>query len=120
MNRIAVGKAGEDEAAGFLERHGYRILERNFRCRYGEIDIIARDGKTIVFVEVKTRGSDRFGPPGASVDGRKQRKMTITSSFYLEGLGHTDPDIRFDVVCIEMKDGRAQIEHIQDAFEAGE
>ncbi|CAG0930904.1 partial hypothetical protein, partial [Planctomycetaceae bacterium] len=68
MNKLAIGKQGEDEAAAFLEGKGYAVLERNYRCRYGEIDIVARDGRTVVFVEVKTRGSDRFGTPTASVD----------------------------------------------------
>lgn len=118
MGHIEVGKAGEDEAVRFLRKQGYEILERNYRCRYGEVDIIARDGGTIVFVEVKTRGGGSFGPPGASVDGRKQRRLTITSSFYLEGAGAAESDSRFDVVCIEMKDGRPVIELIRDAFEA--
>jgi len=120
MTTIDVGKAGEDEAVRFLQKKGYKILERNYRSRYGEIDIIARDGNAIVFVEVKTRGGAAFGPPGASVDERKQRKMTITSSFYLESIGATDAESRFDVVCIEMRNGRPEIELIRNAFEARE
>lgn len=120
MSRRAFGDAGEDEAARFLERKGYRIIERNFSCRYGEIDIVARDGGAVVFVEVKTRGNDAFGPAAASVDAKKQRKMTIASQIYLEKAGAGDSDIRFDVVCIEKRDGRFEIELIKDAFEAAD
>ncbi|MBE7414952.1 MAG: YraN family protein [Deltaproteobacteria bacterium] len=120
MKRKAFGNAGEDEAVRFLEKNGYRIIERNFHCRYGEIDIIARDGSAIVFVEVKTRGGDAFGPAAASVDEKKQRKMTIASQLYLEKAGASDPEVRFDVVCIEKRDGRLEIELIKDAFEVAE
>lgn len=120
MSRKAFGTAGEDEAARFLVKKGYRIIERNFRCRYGEIDIIAADGGSIVFVEVKTRGGDAFGPGAASVDARKQRKITIAAQFYLEKTGGADKGIRFDVVSIEKMGGRLEIELIKDAFEAAE
>lgn len=120
MKRKAFGNAGEDEAVRFLEKKGYGIIKRNFHCRYGEIDIIARDGRTVVFIEVKTRGGDAFGPAAASVDEKKQRKMTIAAQLYLEKAGASDPEVRFDVVCIEKRDERLEIEHIKDAFEAAE
>jgi putative endonuclease len=70
------GDRGEDWAAAFLRKEGYCILERNYRCPLGEMDIIAREGKTIVFVEVKTRSSDRFGSPQSAIGPQKQRRMT--------------------------------------------
>jgi putative endonuclease len=120
MDRASVGRRGEDEAARFLESRGYKVLERNYRCRYGEIDIVARDGKTVVFVEVKTRGSDRFGAPTASVDARKQKKILLTSQFYIESNRLFDSDLRFDVVGIEMNGRKIVFELVKNAFEATE
>lgn len=118
--RKEVGRKGEEEAAGFLKKNGYKILEKNYRCRYGEIDIIASDKGTIVFVEVKTRGSEDYGAPGASVDLRKQKHMTIASSVYLCEKGLADADSRFDVVSVMYKGSDFKIELIKDAFEASE
>ncbi len=120
MDRASIGRRGEDEAALFLESKGYKVLERNYRCRYGEIDIVARDGKTVVFVEVKTRGSDRFGAPVDSVDARKQKKILLTSQFYIESNRLFDSDLRFDVVGIEMNGGKIAFELVKNAFEAAE
>lgn len=120
IDKIAIGRRGEKEAEKALKKGGYRIIERNFRCRHGEIDIVAQDGDTIVFVEVKTRGSDRFGSPGSSVDSRKQRHMVMASSVYIAEKGLVDCLARFDVVSVEIKDGRCSTELIKDAFEAGE
>lgn len=119
MNRADTGRLGELEAARFLERNGYRILERNFRCRSGEIDIIARQGDTLVFVEVKTRAGEAFGSPEESVGGGKQRRMALAASYYLEKTGCHDTDARFDVVAVELKEGRFECRLIRDAFESG-
>lgn len=118
--RIAIGARGEDEAARFLEKKGYKVLERNFRCRYGEIDIVARDGKTVVFVEVKTRGSEAFGAPLSSVDARKQKKIALAAHFYIETNRLVDADLRFDAIGIEDREGKLTFEHVKDAFEAPE
>jgi len=115
-DNISIGKKGEDEALKVLKKNGYRIIERNYRCRYGEVDIIAQDGDTMVFVEVKTRGSDRFGPPQQSVDLRKQRHIISVSQTYLAHRGPADCPVRFDVVSIELRDGRYSTEIIRDAF----
>ena len=77
--RHVVGKAGEEAAVQFLRQHGYRILERNYRCRFGEIDLIARDGPMLAFVEVKTRRSQKYGPPAAAVTFQKQRHLIKAS-----------------------------------------
>jgi len=120
MNRASTGRLGESEAAGFLEKKGYRVLERNYRCRFGEIDIVARDGAAIVFVEVKTRASDRFGTPGESVDSRKQLKITRTAQYYIESNRLGEVDMRFDVVGVGIREGVFSFELIRDAFEAAE
>lgn len=120
LDRIAIGKKGEKEAVRALKKSGYRIIETNYRCRYGEIDIIAEHMGAIVFVEVKTRGSDRFGSPKEGVDYRKQRHITLASSAYLAELGLDDREVRFDVVSVELVDGGFLTEIVRDAFEAAE
>lgn len=112
-NKRAVGTAYEEQAVLFLEKKGYQILKRNYRCRTGEIDIVARDGKYIVFVEVKYRKSHDLGSPEAAVDMRKQKVICRTALAYLASRGQgTDTPVRFDVVSIE---GR-RIRHYVDAF----
>jgi putative endonuclease len=91
------GRQAEEEACRLLKEAGYKIVARNWRCRYGEIDIIARDGATLVFVEVKARSGDAFGGAGAAVDVRKQRRIAITASLFLEEMECMLPS-RFDVV----------------------
>lgn len=112
------GDRGEDRAASFLEAQGYRILERNYRCPLGEVDLIARDGATVVFVEVKTRASSRFGPPQAAVGPRKQRKMTAVALFYLKGQGWLAAPARFDVAAVSLAGGRETVTLYKNAFDA--
>lgn len=119
-DRLAVGKSGEDEAVRFLKKNGYRILERNYRCRHGELDIVAMDGDTISFIEVKTRGSDRFGTPAGSVDERKQRHITKASMAYIAEKGLGEVTARFDVVSVEISGSGYKTSVIKDAFEASE
>ncbi len=107
------GAAAEDLAADFLARHGLTILARNYRCRGGEIDLVARDGATTVFVEVRYRSSRAFGGAGASVDARKQARILIAARHYLAGRG--DVACRCDVVALDALDP-ARIEWIRDAF----
>lgn len=116
-----LGVRGEDEAARFLKKQGYRILERNFRSRLGEIDIVARDGDTIVFVEVKTRSGDSFGSPKDALSKSKMRRITRGSMDYLRMRRKTaDVQTRFDVVSVELKDGALSTELIKNAFDAQE
>ena len=110
------GKDAEARAATFLESHGLHIIERNYRGRYGEIDLIARDGATLVFVEVRARGSDAFGGAAASITASKREKLTRTALQYLAQLGRT-PLCRFDAVLLG--NTTAPIEWIRDAFSAG-
>ena len=112
--RQATGRSGEDLAAQYLEQQGYIILERNYRLRIGEIDIIARDGEDLVFIEVKTRRSKRFGSPFEAVDVRKQKKIFNIAAVYLQG---KELPVRFDVVAVHLNEQDARIEVLKNAFE---
>ncbi len=113
MNNRLLGAEYEDRAAGYLEARGYRILERNFRCRMGEIDLIADDGGVRVFVEVKYRAGTSSGDALSAVDCRKQRKISRVALFYLMRHGLTaDTPCRFDVIGINGD----QITLVRDAF----
>ena len=109
---------GENVAAKFLRNLGYKILERNYRTAVGEIDIIARDGKTLVFVEVKTRAYDD-PTPEEQVNNTKQHQNTKAAKMYLSRFGQPQPPARFDIVAVVWPQGREPIiRHTQDAFEA--
>jgi putative endonuclease len=111
------GRTSEIYAAEHLTRQGYRILERNYRTRMGEIDIIARHGDTLVFVEVKARKSHEFGPSKYAVTSRKQQRLARTAQYYLKSTRQLNRKARFDVVAIDFEDGPPHIELIQNAFE---
>src|SRR5262245_30150882 len=116
--RQALGKVGEDLACAELERRGYVVLERRYRRRRGELDIIARDGRTVVFVEVKAREGRDFGEAAEAVTARKRRKMTQLALDYLARHRLTECACRFDVVSIHMENDRPAIELIRNAFDA--
>jgi len=109
------GSRGEDRAVFYLQKRGYRILERNYRNRLGEIDIIALEKGTIVFIEVKTRTSDSFGFPFEAVTKRKREKMKNVALLYLKKFRHEVP-ARFDVVSIFLEEATETVEIIRDAF----
>lgn len=118
MTAKEIGIFGEDAACVFLEENGISVLKRNYHCRTGEIDIIARDGDTIVFCEVKTRKSKSFGNPGEFVDYRKQQKIITAALYYL---GRDDIDMRFDVIEVMYRTSGdtacvTEINHIKSAF----
>lgn len=118
IERQRLGLRGEQIGATFLEKLGYAILARNYRCRLGEVDIIAKDGKTLVFIEVKTRVDNAFGSPAAAVTLKKQRQIARTAQHYLAKHGLFETPARFDVIAIVTANGGShQIEHIADAFE---
>lgn len=119
-DKLAVGKRGEDEAVRFLKKNGYKIIERNYRCRHGELDIVAMDGEIISFIEVKTRATDSFGTPAGSVDERKQRHITKASMTYIAEKGLGEMPARFDVVSVEVSGDGFKTSVIKDAFEAAE
>jgi putative endonuclease len=111
-----LGQAGEDRAAKFLAKQGYRILERNYRTRSGEIDLIALHQGMIVFVEVKTRTSDAFGAPELAVTPQKQRRMIKAALGYIKYKKIHQVPCRFDVVAISAATEK-EVELIQNAFE---
>ena len=111
-----LGRTGEDRAARFLVSQGYRILERNYRTRSGEIDLIALHQGTVAFVEVKTRSSDAFGAPELAVNHRKQQRMIKAALAYIKSKKLHQIPCRFDVVAITMA-GEQKVELIQNAFE---
>ena len=113
------GRRGEKLASRFLRRHGYKILYRNFKDRHGgEIDIVCRDGDTLVFVEVKTRGSEEFGRPIEAVDRQKQLRVSKGGLAWLRLLDNPDVTFRFDVVeVLWPEESDPSCELIQNAFE---
>ena len=116
--RDTLGERGENVAAKFLRNQGYTIILRNYRCDCGEVDIIARDGKTLVFVEVKTRAYDD-PTPEEQVNPNKQHQLTKAAKLYLSRYGTPQPPARFDVVAIVWPTGREpMIRHTTDAFGA--
>ncbi len=118
MKLRADAQAAEDAAADFLRRQGYQIVQRNFTTRLGEIDIVAVDDGMVVFVEVKSRASDDYGPPEVAVDRRKQAKLRRIAQLYLDRHRLTDTPCRFDVVALtRAADGVGwRIELFRDAF----
>ncbi len=115
--RLALGAWGEEQAVAYLRRQGAQILARNYRTPVGEIDIIARLEKNLLFIEVKTRRGQAFGTPQEAVGYRKQRQIIRTAQWYLgrEKLGRLQP--RFDVLAIlRGAEGQAEITHLPDAF----
>ena len=111
VNTKQIGNRGEDKAVRYLKLRGYRILERNFRSRFGEIDIICEKQKTLVFVEVKSRKNALFGGGASAVNAAKQKRLIKTAQTYLMG-NETDREMRFDVIDIT---GDA-VSHIKNAF----
>jgi len=107
------GEAAEQKAAHYLETQGLHLVVRNYRCRHGEIDLIARDGLTLVFVEVRQRSRQDFGGAAASIDAHKQRKLVLAAQHYLAQQPRTPP-CRFDAVLI----GSEGVEWLKNAFDA--
>jgi putative endonuclease len=117
MNTVSLGSEGEYLAVEFLKKKNYKILAKNYKTSIGEIDIVAKDGETIVFVEVKTRANDTFGLPFEAVNKGKRRKLKNLALLFLKRHPREAP-ARFDVISIvQTHDGNKVIEHITDAFE---
>ena len=112
------GKMGEDLACAELASRGYAILARGYRTRYGEIDIVAREGEWIVFVEVKARAGGEFGGAAAAVTGWKQRRITNMAVEYLSRHRLHDRPCRFDVVTVDVIDNEPRVEVYPHAFES--
>lgn len=117
MTTFALGHKGEDLAVKFLKKKGYDIVARNYKTPIGEIDIIAKDGDTTVFIEVKTRANETFGYPFEAVNQNKRRKLKNLALLYLKKQRVEFP-VRFDVISISCERGtKESIDHIVDAFE---
>jgi putative endonuclease len=110
------GAQAEQTAARFLQQQGLRLIQANYHCRFGEIDLILKDGDTLVFAEVRMRSSQGFGGAVASIDARKQAKLIRTAQQFLSGLPSTPP-CRFDAVLMATPDGANGIEWVKNAFE---
>lgn len=107
------GRHAENLAALFLQQQGLKLVARNYRCRFGEIDLIAREGNTLVFVEVRMRASDRFGGAAASITAGKRRKLLRTARHYLAGATRAPP-CRFDALLVSGADN--SVEWLKNAF----
>ncbi len=120
MESRKLGDRGEDAAAAFLERQGYAIVERNWRCPAGEVDIVALDGTTLVLCEVKTRRTPAKGTPDEAVTPAKRRRYARLAAAYMQYAGHTDASIRFDVISLlVIAADRALLRHHRAAFVVG-
>ncbi len=111
------GQQGEREAEQFLAAQRYTIIARNYRCPFGEVDLIALDRQTIVFVEVRTHTGEAFGDPLASVTARKQRQIARTALHYLSRNRLSDREARFDVIGIRWEKEKPHLTHIRGAFD---
>jgi putative endonuclease len=118
QSRIELGKTGEDLACGELERRGYAIVARRHRCRTGELDIVAQDGPTLVFVEVKARDGRAFGDAAEAVTWHKRQRIVRLASEYVMRHHLYDSPCRFDVVSVQFDESRPVIEVFQNAFSA--
>jgi putative endonuclease len=116
-HRQSLGKRGEDLACAELERRGYVIVDRRFRTRSGELDIVARDGSVLVFVEVRARSSSSFGTPFESVTWRKRQRLSRMAASYLFVRRLSGVACRFDVVAILERQGTQTIELVKGAFD---
>jgi putative endonuclease len=115
--RRALGQQGEDLVAAWYEAAGYRILDRNWRCRDGEIDLVLGHGRTVVFCEVKTRRSTRFGAPVEAVTATKQRRLRTLALQWLAAHSQRGGDLRFDVASVLFRrEGKPEIEVLEGVF----
>ena len=113
-NKRMIGTCAEERAAVFLQARGMQILARNYRCRQGEIDLIARDGRYLVFVEVKSRSNINYGYPSEAVNYKKKQKITNVAKYYILNNCLDNMSIRFDVIEVYLKSKK--INHIVNAF----
>lgn len=114
--KTELGREGEEAARAYLERRGYWVLAQNYRCRRGEIDIIAENEGGLYFIEVKTRKSLAYGSPAESVTGEKQRRLRYAAAFYMMEEKKENVEQHLDVIEIIAKDGRFHIRHLKDVM----
>jgi putative endonuclease len=117
MKRAVTGQVGEQAAAVHLERSGHRIVERNYRCTYGEIDLVAEEGSELAFVEVRTRSGTSFGSPEESITWQKKQRMTRCALAYLSERQVKDRQWRIDLIAVKLERGRVtRLEHYRHAL----
>ena len=114
--RLPLGRRGERAAEKYLRRNGYRIVARNFRAAGAEIDLVAMDGATLVFVEVKTRQSRTAGAPEEAVDERKQKRMRRAAEMFARRYRADDVEMRFDIAAVDASGQQLEIELLRNAF----
>jgi putative endonuclease len=114
--KIAQGQAAEELACRYLTQQGLILIERNFRCRMGELDLIMRDGEYLVFIEVRSRGNRNYGTPAETVTIHKQKRLIRAAAYYLQR-HHLNIPCRFDIVAISNIQNEKDLEWIKDAFQ---
>ena len=117
MTKHKIGATGQQAAESFLQKKGYNVLARNFRKKFGEIDLVMQDGEYVVFVEVKARSALTHGHPREAVGSTKQKRIIETAQAYLAQHMLTDIGVRFDVVEVLMQHGQVYVSHIENAFQ---
>lgn len=115
--RLDLGKLGEELALKKIKRLGYKCIARNYRCSLGEVDLIAKDGECLVFIEIKTRKGKSLGYAKEAIDGRKRRQLSKVALAYMKSNNCCETKSRFDVVAINLSDEEDQIEVIRNAFD---
>ena len=115
--RLDLGKEGEELALKKIKRLGYKCIARNYRCLLGEVDLIASHEDCLVFIEIKTRKGKSLGYAKEAIDGRKRRQLSKVALAYMKSNNCSDTKSRFDVVAINLRDGKEEIEVIQNAFD---
>ena len=116
MDKLALGKAGEDFTCDYLKKHGVKVLARNYRAKKGEIDIVAQDGADLIFIEVKTRSSDLYGTAGQAVTYRKQQMIIKTAQWYIMQNNVKEFNVRFDVAEVSASGKDMSVNYIKNAF----
>jgi len=120
-SRVRLGRRGESLAWDYLVKHGYKILDKNYRCSIGEIDVVAEKGKRVAIIEIRTRSTNRFGHPEESVNIHKQRRLTRLAQWYLKDKKKMNASVSFNVLAIILNGSEVQkINLIEDAFLARE
>lgn len=119
MNKVELGRLGEELARNYLEKKGYIILAANYRTPFGELDLVARDDETIVFVEVRTRSTVNYGTPFESITHSKQERLIRLALQFCAHHYLYSKNLRFDVIGIILKNNQPTIEHISNAFCSG-
>ena len=118
VDRLGLGRQGEDLAAAYLAAQGYRLVQRNYRCRLGEIDLVAWDGRELVFIEVKTRSTRTFGSSAEAVSSQKQARLLRLADCFLQEHRLSDAPCRFDVVAVDASLEPPGVDLIRGAFSA--